>query len=86
MKSLSTLEAKHGKKLMPAYFEHKKTMPSSLLIDYIALFRVKKSGKSKYYCIMKNVFPKEFQPDFIFDMKGSTYGRRGRRGAATYLE
>jgi 1-phosphatidylinositol-3-phosphate 5-kinase len=73
-KSLSDIEVSKAQSMLPNYFKHLETHPESLLTKYLAMFKMRISGKTTYVVIMKNVLDTG-RWQTIYDLKGSTRGR-----------
>mmetsp|Transcript_4254 Transcript_4254/g.8143 ORF Transcript_4254/g.8143 Transcript_4254/m.8143 type:complete len:522 (+) Transcript_4254:151-1716(+) len=68
--------------ILPHYFLHLKENPHSFITHFYGMYRVKipDLGKSVHFVIMKSVFNTEKEIHKIWDLKGSTLGRRAKRG------
>jgi Phosphatidylinositol-4-phosphate 5-kinase len=68
--------------ILPHYFVHLKENPHSFITHFYGMYRVKipDLGKSVHFVIMKSVFNTEKEIHKIWDLKGSTLGRRAKRG------
>ena len=66
-------------KILPDYIEHHRRYPDSLLAKIFGVFTVKKEGMEKVHLmLMENTmqFKDKNKIKFVYDLKGSTYGRR----------
>ena len=68
--------------ILPHYYKHLKQNPHSFITHFYGMYRVKipDLGKSIHFVIMKSVFNTEKEIHKIWDLKGSTLGRRAKRG------
>lgn len=81
-------ESKFLRHILPDYFSHMMKHPHSLLTHFYGLYRVKMPdiGKCTYFVIMKSVFNTEKEIHKIWDLKGSTKGRRANRGDSVHKD
>lgn len=70
------------RQILPHYYTYLKENPHSFITHFYGMYRVKipDLGKSVHFVIMKSVFNTEKEIHKIWDMKGSTLGRRAKRG------
>lgn len=78
LKTLTKEESKRLRKLLPSYYNHMITYPDTLLSKIFGLHRVdRKRGQTKtYFAVFNNVFDSTQPIKEIYDLKGSTVGRR----------
>ena len=66
-------------KILPDYINHHRRYPDSLLCKIFGVFTVHKEGmEAVHLALMENTmqFKDKDKIDFVFDLKGSTYGRK----------
>jgi len=70
------------REILPHYYTHLRENPHSFITHFYGMYRVKipDLGKSIHFVIMKSVFNTEQEIHKIWDLKGSTLGRRAKRG------
>ncbi len=70
------------RQILPSYYKHLKNNPHSFITHFYGMYRVKipDLGKSVHFVIMKSVFNTEKEIHKIWDLKGSSLGRRAKRG------
>lgn len=75
-------------KILPMYYNHMKSNPYSFLTQFYGMYRVNipDLGKSIHFVIMKSVFNTEKEIHKIWDLKGSTLGRRSERGDGVHKD
>lgn len=68
--------------ILPQYYRHFKKNPNTLITHFYGMYRVKipDLNKSVHFVIMKSVFNTEKEIHAIWDLKGSTLGRRAKKG------
>lgn len=76
------------RQILPDYYNHLKHNPHSFLTHFYGMYRVKipDLGKSVHFVIMKSVFNTECEIHKIWDLKGSTLGRRSKRGDSVHKD
>lgn len=76
------------RQILPDYYNHLKHNPHSFLTHFYGMYRVKipDLGKSVHFVIMKSVFNTECEIHKIWDLKGSTLGRRAKRGDSVHKD
>lgn len=76
------------RQILPDYYKHLKDNPHSFLTHFYGMYRVKipDLGKSVHFVIMKSVFNTECEIHKIWDLKGSTLGRRAKRGDSVHKD
>ena len=80
IKTIRKREAKFLLHILPRYFLHIKTHPTTLLSRYCGLHRVTvRKGKMKYFVVMINIFPPGRPLQEVYDLKGATFGRRSEQ-------
>jgi len=82
IKTQTYQEIKFMRKILPMYYEYLQKNPNSFITHYYGLYHVKIPHLSKNvpFVIMKSVFDTEKRIHTIYDLKGSTQGRRAKRG------
>lgn len=76
IKTIHHTEHKFLRKILPAYYEHIKANPHTLLSRFYGLHRVKlPRGRKIHFVIMNNLFPAHRDIHETYDLKGSTVGR-----------
>lgn len=70
------------RQILPHYYKYLKDNPHSFITHFYGMYRVKipDLGKSIHFVIMKSVFNTEKEIHKIWDLKGSSLGRRAKRG------
>ena len=81
-------ETKFLRQILPHYYTHLKENPHSFITHFYGMYRVKipDLGKSVHFVIMKSVFNTEKEIHKIWDLKGSTLGRRAKRGDGVHKD
>jgi len=76
------------RQILPDYYKHLKKNPHSFITQFYGMYRVKipDLGKSVHFVIMKSVFNTELEIHKIWDLKGSTLGRRAKRGDSVHKD
>jgi 1-phosphatidylinositol-4-phosphate 5-kinase len=76
------------RQILPHYYNHLKNNPHSFITHFYGMYRVKipDLGKSVHFVIMKSVFNTELEIHKIWDLKGSTLGRRAKRGDSVHKD
>mmetsp|Transcript_22649 Transcript_22649/g.28575 ORF Transcript_22649/g.28575 Transcript_22649/m.28575 type:complete len:523 (-) Transcript_22649:130-1698(-) len=76
------------RRILPDYYSHLKHNPHSFITHFYGMYRVKipDLGKSIHFVIMKSVFNTELEIHKIWDLKGSTLGRRAKRGDSVHKD
>eukprot|EP01083_Nonionella_stella_P111648 327651_1 len=76
------------RQILPDYYNHLKSYPHSLVTHFYGMYRVKipEIGKSVHFVIMKSVFNTDKEIHKIWDLKGSTLGRRSKRGEGVHKD
>lgn len=76
------------RQILPDYYNHLRNNPHSFLTHFYGMYRVKipDLGKSVHFVIMKSVFNTELEIHKIWDLKGSTLGRRAKRGDSVHKD
>lgn len=76
IKTIRPTEHKLFIKFLPAYYEHVRANPHTLLSQFYGLHRVKLPGRKKiHFVIMNNLFPSDRDVHEVYDLKGSTISR-----------
>lgn len=81
VKTIEEKEVEELAALLPAYVQHLANNPDSLLCRFLALLVVNVRGVGSLYClVMQNAFPfgNLGSHSFVFDLKGSTVGRKAK--------
>lgn len=75
-------------KILPKYYLHIKQNPQSFITHFYGMYRVKIPALNKvtHFVIMKSVFNTEKEIHKIWDLKGSTAGRRAKRGDSVHKD
>lgn len=70
------------RQILPHYYTHLRENPHSFITHFYGMYRVKipDLGRSIHFVIMKSVFNTDKEIHKIWDLKGSTLGRRAKRG------
>jgi len=77
IKTISQDESKFLRKIMPQYYEHVMKYPNTLLARFFGMHRVKPHKRPEHhFLIMGSVFSTRKTIDRVYDLKGSTHGRR----------
>jgi len=80
VKTMTKSESKLLRKVMPAYYSYISKQPHSLLTKFFGMHRVKPhKRKPIYFLIMSSVFWSECEVHKIYDLKGSTHGRKASK-------
>jgi len=68
--------------ILPQYYSYLMKNPHSFLTHFYGMYRVKipETNQQIHFCIMKSVFNTEEKIHKIWDLKGSTKGRKAKRG------
>ncbi len=76
------------REILPHYYKHLRNNPHSFITHFYGMYRVKipDLGKSIHFVIMKSVFNTEKEIHKIWDLKGSTLGRRSKRGEGVHKD
>jgi len=76
------------RQILPDYYNHLKSYPHSFVTHFYGMYRVKipEIGKSVHFVIMKSVFNTDKEIHKIWDLKGSTLGRRSNRGEGVHKD
>lgn len=82
LKTIPKSEAKRLRKMLMAYYQHLEAFPDSLLSKIFGLHRVDRTkGLPRiYFAIFNNVFDSNSSFKEIYDLKGSSVGRRASAG------
>lgn len=83
IKTVTAAEAKLLHNMLPAYQEHLRRFPKSLIVRYAGLFHVKVDGQrglSRFFTIMVSAFDPACKIHYTFDVKGSLYNRKKKEG------
>ena len=78
IKTMRKDEFKTMLKILPDYINHHRRYPDSLLCKIFGVFTVHKEGMEKVHlALIENTmqFKDKDKIDFVYDLKGSTYGR-----------
>lgn len=75
-------------KILPKYYLHMKDNPQSFVTHFYGMYRVKIPSMNKvtHFVIMKSVFNTTKEIHKIWDLKGSTAGRRAKRGDSVHKD
>jgi len=82
IKTQTVEECKFMQDILPKYYHHLKDNPHSFLTHFYGMYRVKipETSQKIYFCIMKSIFCTKLEINKIWDLKGSTQGRRAKPG------
>ncbi|KAG6828641.1 hypothetical protein H0H87_001434 [Tephrocybe sp. NHM501043] len=76
IKTIHHAEHAYLLRILPAYYEHVRANPHTLLSRFYGLHRVKlPRGRKIHFVIMNNIFPPHRDIHETYDLKGSTIGR-----------
>ena len=76
IKTIRSEEHRLFMRFLPAYYEHVRGNPHTLLSQFYGLHRVKLPGRRKiHFVIMNNLFPSHRDVHEVYDLKGSTVSR-----------
>ena len=76
IKTIRSDEHRLFMRFLPAYYEHVRGNPHTLLSQFYGLHRVKLPGRRKiHFVIMNNLFPSHRDVHEVYDLKGSTVSR-----------
>lgn len=85
IKTIHHSEARQLLRILPQYHLHVKENPNTLLLQYCGLHRIKMPMGSKtrkvHFVVMSNLFPPHIDTHTVYDLKGSTWGRRTNKPA-----
>jgi hypothetical protein len=76
LKTISHSEAKSLFELLPGYFRHIMDNPKTTLSKFMGLHRLERDGVEIYFTVLTNVFDPQINLNEVYDLKGSTAGRR----------
>eukprot|EP01111_Echinosteliopsis_oligospora_P010396 TRINITY_DN3223_c0_g1_i1.p1 TRINITY_DN3223_c0_g1~~TRINITY_DN3223_c0_g1_i1.p1 ORF type:complete len:730 (-),score=223.28 TRINITY_DN3223_c0_g1_i1:92-2281(-) len=78
IKTVTKGESARLRKLLPSYFQHIRANPETFLSRLLGLHRVnRRMGQAKiYFVVLNNVFNTPAPLTEVYDLKGSTVGRR----------
>merc|ERR1719320_479588 len=80
VKTITKSESKLLRKIMPHYYSYICKHPHSFLTKFFGMHRVKPhKRKATRFIITGSVFWTDLELDKIYDLKGSTHGRRGAK-------
>lgn len=76
------------RRLMPEYYNYISRQPNTLLTKFFGMHRVTVPSRNKdiYFIIMGSVFNSEKQVHKIYDLKGSTKGRKAKQPDAAHIK
>ena len=87
IKTVTSEEEKFLRKIAYRYYNHMKKNPSSLIVRFFGLHKVRLAPEQRYISVvvMENVFYNRHQLKihYTYDLKGSTVGRRALKGGRT---
>ena len=88
IKTQTSEECKFLRFILPAYYTYLMKNPHSFLTHYYGMYRVQMPANktSLHFVIMKSVFNTEREIHKIWDLKGSTKGRRANRGDSVHKD
>ncbi|KAI3650045.1 hypothetical protein MP228_005677 [Amoeboaphelidium protococcarum] len=89
-KSVTALELKTIKQVLPDYLQYVDNNLGSLLVEYVALIKIAHQDEifPRHYIVMKNALgsPSEQSYDMVFDLKGSSVGRFKKPDETVYKD
>ena len=87
IKTVTLEEEKFLRKIAHRYYKHMKQNRNSLIVRFFGLHKVRLAPEQRYISVvvMENIFYNKFQLKIhsIYDLKGSTVGRRALKGGRT---
>ena len=87
IKTVTSEEEKFLRKIAYCYYNHMKRNPNSLIVRFFGLHKVRLAPEQRYISVvvMENIFHNRHQLKMstIYDLKGSTVGRRSLKGGRT---
>ena len=87
IKTVTSEEEKFLRRIAYQYYRHMKANPNSLVVRFFGLHKVRLAPEQRYISvvIMENIFHNSHQLKMgrIYDLKGSTVGRRALKGGKT---
>ncbi|KAJ9447379.1 hypothetical protein DIPPA_20452 [Diplonema papillatum] len=75
LKTISATETRTLRRMLPAYLQHLKDNPDTLITRYYRLAAINRNGRKVSFVIMGNVFLPETEIKQVYDLKGSSVGR-----------
>ena len=89
IKTVTSEEEKFLRRIAYRYYNHMKQNPNSLIVRFFGLHKVRLAPEQRYISVvvMENLFFNQFQlrMQHIYDLKGSTVGRRVLKGGKTKM-
>ena len=87
IKTVTSEEEKFLRRIAYHYYNHMKRYPNSLIVRFFGLHKVRLAPEQRYISVvvMENIFHNRHQLKMstIYDLKGSTVGRRALKGGRT---
>ena len=87
IKTVTSEEEKFLRRIAYRYYNHMKQNPNSLIVRFFGLHKVRLAPEQRYISVvvMENIFYNRHQLKMhnIYDLKGSTVGRRALKGGKT---
>jgi len=84
VKTVSEAEACRLHGMLPAYQEHLRKNPRSMIVRYAGLYRAGlPGGVSRYFVVMASIFDPSCEVQEQFDLKGSSHNRKRKKGELT---
>ena len=87
IKTVTSEEEKFLRRIAYCYYNHMKHNPNSLIVRFFGLHKVRLAPEQRYISVvvMENIFYNKHQLKMhtIYDLKGSTVGRRALKGGRT---
>ena len=83
IKTLTYTEQRFLRLILPAYYRHLTKYPNTFLTHFYGLYRVcmpNADNTRLHFVIMRSVFHTEKKIDRVWDLKGSTVGRKSEKG------
>eukprot|EP00571_Detonula_confervacea_P015135 CAMPEP_0172308002 /NCGR_PEP_ID=MMETSP1058-20130122/8732_1 /TAXON_ID=83371 /ORGANISM="Detonula confervacea, Strain CCMP 353" /LENGTH=921 /DNA_ID=CAMNT_0013020331 /DNA_START=165 /DNA_END=2930 /DNA_ORIENTATION=- len=89
IKTLTQTESKFLREILPHYYQHLSQNPSTFLTHFYGMYRVampNANNQRLHFIIMRSVFFTEKKIDRVWDLKGSTAGRRADGGDTVHKD
>ena len=83
IKTQTQAESKFLRKILPQYYAHLEKYPKTLIARFFGMHRVKMAflGSEMHFVVMESVLKGNHEIHEIYDIKGSTVGRRAKPGS-----
>lgn len=88
IKTLTSEESLFFRQILPSYYRHVLNHPHTFLTHFYGMYRVEIPDLAirLHFVVMKSVFNTEREIHKIWDLKGSTQGRRAKRGDTVHKD